>query len=133
MEMHLVHHKSEFGSLAEAINSNVSDALAVLGILFEENARNNSSDLVSSLFKGQIIREGDVTMQPIDLVEILKKYVKLNSFFRYDGSLTTPNCNEVVVWTVISDPLPIAPETASSSFNINLLPQDGRIQKSPSE
>lgn len=38
--------------------------------------------------------------------ELLPK--NLTSYFRYEGSLTTPGCGEAVVWTVFEASLPIS-------------------------
>ena len=35
----------------------------------------------------------------------------INNKFRYEGSLTTPTCNEAVMWTVFDKPLTINLET----------------------
>ena len=32
-----------------------------------------------------------------------------NSFFRYNGSLTTPEYNESVIWTVFETPIAVSP------------------------
>ncbi|KAL3306942.1 hypothetical protein Ciccas_014559 [Cichlidogyrus casuarinus] len=117
LEMHIVNYKAKFNSVADAVSSNEGDALAVLGILFEESKTAMSSDLVTKLLKGKIVMEGNATMEPIDLPKMLQDYAQLNRFFRYDGSLTTPTCNEVVVWTVLSEPLPVSHEMASHTSN----------------
>ena len=43
----------------------------------------------------------DMITEKLDL-DILPK--DLDSFYRYSGSLTTPNCDKVVTWTIFSKP-----------------------------
>lgn len=45
--------------------------------------------------------------QRIDLSTFLPE--RGQHFYRYYGSLTTPDCNEVVEWTVIRDPIYVRP------------------------
>lgn len=46
--------------------------------------------------------------------------VDRTKYYRYLGSLTTPNCNEAVVWTVFKDPVKISKNLVSSP-NVHLL------------
>lgn len=48
---------------------------------------------------------------PFPLEDLLPS--NTNQFFRYQGSLTTPTCNEVVVWTVFTTPIPISSRQVS--------------------
>jgi len=51
-------------------------------------------------------------LQQVTIQDILPH--ELNYFYRYDGSLTTPNCDESVVWTVLVEPLPIGKQQVIS-------------------
>ena len=104
-EMHLVHYNTKYNSLAEAVS--FSDGLAVIGVLMDTN--NNPNDnpglekIVSQL--SAITEDGAETTltNPLKLKELVPH--KTNSFYRYRGSLTTPNYNEIVTWTVFKKPI----------------------------
>uniref|UniRef100_A0A3B4DNP9 Carbonic anhydrase n=1 Tax=Pygocentrus nattereri TaxID=42514 RepID=A0A3B4DNP9_PYGNA len=77
MEMHIVHIKEIY--IKKQINSskNVENSLADFSIL------GNSSEV-----------------GPLSLDLLIPSQNELKKYFRYKGSLTTPNCSESVVWTV---------------------------------
>ena len=104
MELHLVHFKTEYGNtIGDAIKGGgrSDDSLAVLGIFFQIEKEDNKAlePLMNALDE---IATKDlntkVIMQSASLASLLPTDTK--NFYRYMGSLTTPGCNEIVVWTV---------------------------------
>ncbi|XP_033466762.1 uncharacterized protein LOC117246865 [Epinephelus lanceolatus] len=105
MEMHIVSLKKGF-SVEDATAH--PEGIAVLG--FFMNATEDGDMLgpwgnFTSLLTRTISSEIEInyTISIDDLIE----NVNLTKFYRYKGSLTTPNCNEAVMWTVFQEPINI--------------------------
>tara|TARA_Y100000052_G_scaffold19973_1_gene19798 strand:+ start:3963 stop:4715 length:753 start_codon:yes stop_codon:yes gene_type:complete len=87
LEVHLVHQSAD-------------GRLAVIGVMFAQGEHNPLLDDLINVMPGA----------PGSLSPIMK--VNLNDFlpgdwsaYRYEGSLTTPPCSEIVAWTVFEKPL----------------------------
>lgn len=100
LEMHIVHWKSEYGTISDALKQR--DGLAVLGFFFtteEAGDNENLKPLIDSLdniaFKDQ---NAAITIDFDDLMPTTHSH-----YYRYMGSLTTPECNQIVVWTVFEN------------------------------
>ncbi|XP_060928524.1 carbonic anhydrase 4b [Limanda limanda] len=107
MEMHIVHIKEKYVSLSEAVTDRTG--VAVLGFFFQE------SEFVNKKF-GPIIKalkyiqqpNNSTTLRGVSLDMFTPPQKNMTKYFRYDGSLTTPDCAEAVVWTVFEDTIPLS-------------------------
>ncbi|CAH1381421.1 unnamed protein product [Tenebrio molitor] len=103
LEGHFVHYAKKYESFENALN--FSDGIAVFSSFYEISEKSNVAfdNLVKSV--PEIASNRD---QPANLHETINVFDFLPSntqiFYRYRGSLTTPNCNEVVIWTLFSVP-----------------------------
>jgi len=114
MELHMVHFNTEYGSsITEALSNAAkspkqpNDVLAVLGIFVTLQNEDNPKlePLVKTIDK--ITEKNEkVQIRSFPLADLLPR--NTDDFFRYNGSLTTPGCNEVVVWTVFKDTIGIS-------------------------
>ncbi|XP_073471417.1 carbonic anhydrase 15-like [Aquarana catesbeiana] len=107
LELHIVHMNAKYSSVTEAKKD--LQGLAVLGILIMVGEADNPSysPLVSAM--KNISLEGDyVLMTPFALESLLPAHGKLSRYYRYQGSLTTPDCSQAVIWTVFEEPVTIS-------------------------
>ena len=108
MEMHLVHwNKEVVETYEDAIKQQHYNSLAVLAIHFKIGKSNKKFD---PLFKSarKVRMQGQHTKIEQDI--ILEDFLPHNvdKFYRYNGSLTTPGCNEIVVWTIFKESVEIS-------------------------
>ncbi|XP_014875677.1 carbonic anhydrase-like isoform X1 [Poecilia latipinna] len=122
MEMHIVSKRKDL-TLDEALKT--PDGLAVLGFLIEAPSSTKSSSSTapaettsptsSSASNAEAwkalthhlpdIKDVESEVEVTDEISIddLLGNVNRESYFRYSGSLTTPSCNEAVVWTIFKE------------------------------
>uniref|UniRef100_A0A3Q2PGI7 Carbonic anhydrase n=1 Tax=Fundulus heteroclitus TaxID=8078 RepID=A0A3Q2PGI7_FUNHE len=107
MEMHIVHIKEEYDSLSQAVKDQTG--VAVLGFLFQESETTNKkyTPLVDALTR-IIEPSSNTTLTDISLEMLIPPKEDLAKYFRYHGSLTTPDCAEAVVWTLFESTIPLS-------------------------
>ncbi|XP_034459162.1 carbonic anhydrase 15 [Hippoglossus hippoglossus] len=103
MELHIVNMKSIHPNLTVALDD--PTGLAVLGffidVVYAENVHfgHISQKLSSVAYKGQTTK-----VKPFPLMSLLPKH-NMSQYYRYYGSLTTPPCSQVVLWTLYEVPI----------------------------
>ncbi|CAL4091117.1 unnamed protein product [Meganyctiphanes norvegica] len=106
LEMHIVNYKASYGNLGTAVQK--PDGLAVLGVMFEVSNTDNAAltPLVNAL--ANITDAG--ALAEVATAYPLQAFLPKDTekFYRYEGSLTTPTCNEAVIWTVFDTPVEVS-------------------------
>ncbi|XP_072301704.1 carbonic anhydrase IV c [Eucyclogobius newberryi] len=113
MEMHIVHIKEPYGSLAEAEHDMAG--IALLSFLFEESADDHPqlNSVIEAL--GRVQNNGSSTeVKNFRLSDIVPPAPELHSYYRYVGSMTTPGCEQAVAWTVFKKTLAISSRQLSA-------------------
>lgn len=105
---------------AHFVHADENGDLLVLGALMVAGAPNTT---FSAIIDAAPKEEGKATLKaPIDPTALLPKPRK---FYRYQGSLTTPPCSEVVNWNVFATPVEVADddiEAFKALFPMNARP-----------
>uniref|UniRef100_A0A8C3N5J5 carbonic anhydrase n=1 Tax=Geospiza parvula TaxID=87175 RepID=A0A8C3N5J5_GEOPR len=122
MEMHIVHMNAMYQTLAEAKGH--PNGLAVLGFFFQVGLQGPSRTWVLS---APSCRTGDSVdlASTFRLSTLLPPAPRLSGYYRYQGSLTTPDCSEAVVWTVFEEPVEIGREQVLAFVSTLHFPLEG--------
>ncbi|WP_338469599.1 carbonic anhydrase family protein [Niallia sp. XMNu-256] len=89
MELHLVHQDK-------------SGKIAVIGILIKEGTVHQTLNQIWNDLPKRKSKEAITSLRPLHLNQLLPKN---QTFFYYEGSLTTPPCTEGVQWIVFKSPI----------------------------
>ncbi|XP_047453514.1 carbonic anhydrase 12 isoform X2 [Mugil cephalus] len=104
-EMHVVHYNSDkYPNMSTAVDK--SDGLAVLGVLIEIGEFNPAFEEFLKFISGIKFRDQRVQVPGFNIRALLP--ARLDEYYRYDGSLTTPPCYPSVLWTVFRNHVTIS-------------------------
>ena len=116
----MVHINEKYDSLDEALKRD--DGLAVIGILLDDEAKSDTDwfKTVSDAARSKLPMKKKLPAS-FNLKELIDEITivhhneqSLKNYFTYEGSLTTPPCNEVVTWIVSKTIVQISPNEVSS-------------------
>ncbi|XP_062845230.1 carbonic anhydrase 4-like [Trichomycterus rosablanca] len=117
MELHIVHMREDFKSLSDALKD--SSGVAVLGFFYEESkSTNRKYDQFINALKNVKKYETSTAIDKFSLSNLLLSEGNMTNYYRYEGSLTTPQCTEAVIWTVFEHPIPLSKEQLSEFSNL---------------
>ncbi|NXS67222.1 CAH12 anhydrase, partial [Pandion haliaetus] len=103
-ELHIVHYNSEkYPDITAAMDK--ADGLAVLAVLLEVGCRTIFFCSFRTCFQSS---NQMVQVPGFNIRELLPD--RLDEYYRYEGSLTTPPCYPSVLWTVFRHPVKISQE-----------------------
>lgn len=98
--MHVVHYSSKYKDITEAVNK--QHGIAVLSVLFETSPDDDSAfQPLTNILSKVATTPGSSQAIAINPRVFLPRDTA--GFYRYEGSLTTPGCNEGLIWTVFTE------------------------------
>jgi len=112
MELHLVHVNKKYMKDIQSGGSKAltnPDGLAVVGIMFVVGQNGSDFAPLQPVVDAALAMHDDQTVQVPATIDH-KKFLKAvgPGYYNYDGSLTTPTCNEVVSWYVMEGAIAIS-------------------------
>ncbi|NXF18411.1 CAH4 anhydrase, partial [Rhodinocichla rosea] len=106
MEFHIVHIREDASDVTEAKKS--PDGLAVLAFFVKAGEENKNYETLLSELKNIEYKGGSAKVDPLPLSSLLPPEEDLERYYRYQGSLTTPDCYQGVIWTIFEKPVQLS-------------------------
>ncbi len=96
----------QFDMVAHLVHKDAEGRLAVVAVLLD---RGSAHAVVQQVWNNLPLEKGEelAAKAPIDMNRLLPEDKR---YYTYMGSLTTPPCSEGVLWMVMQQPVPIAPD-----------------------
>ncbi|XP_037927263.1 carbonic anhydrase [Teleopsis dalmanni] len=115
-ELHLVHwNTTKYKTFGEAAAA--PDGLAVLGVFLKAGRHHDEVEKVTSLLPF-VVHKGDRVTLP-NGCDPAKLLPTTNTYWTYEGSLTTPPCSECVIWIVFKTPIEVSREQLDAMRDLN--------------
>ncbi|XP_042686216.1 carbonic anhydrase 4 [Centrocercus urophasianus] len=106
MELHIVHIREDALDLTDA--KHYADGIAVLAFFIKIDGENKNYTTLISELDNILQKDTSSQMEPLPLNSLLPPTYELEKYYRYEGSLTTPDCHETVIWTVFEKPIQLS-------------------------
>lgn len=118
LELHFVHYNSEYGNVSVA--SQYENGVAVVATLFQLSKEDNR-DLKPVLKGAELVSKWvgkNTAVMDSKIIPYLFLPKDHTTYYRYDGSLTTPGCQETVMWFVLTEKLIVSEQQLSVFKNV---------------
>ncbi|NWU02889.1 CAH15 anhydrase, partial [Urocynchramus pylzowi] len=106
MELHIVHIREDVSDVTEA--KKTPDGLAVLAFFVKADEENKNYETLVSELKNIKYKGQSAKVDPLPLSSLLPPEEDLERYYRYQGSLTTPDCYQGVIWTIFEKPVELS-------------------------
>jgi len=119
-EIHFVNWNKKYGRFNEALK--YGDGLAVLGVFLKVGKENPELKKLVNLTSN--IKYKNQTAAFKEALDPTKLLPAKGAYYTYLGSLTTPPCNECVIWIVFKDPIEVSAEQMEAFRQMTSLDKD---------
>ncbi|NWR52364.1 CAH4 anhydrase, partial [Regulus satrapa] len=106
MEFHIVHIREDVSDVTEA--KKTPDGLAVLAFFVKADEENKNYATLLNELENIKYKGSSAQVEPLPLNSLLPPEEDLGRYYRYEGSLTSPDCYEGVTWTVFEKPVELS-------------------------